>query len=136
MMTMTRLLPSSYATGNQVPTSHVIPEYATNDCLDTLDLLSEAGFECMDWQAYLLEAWMGVRADGRWSAPIVGNETSRQQGKTRCIQGRAAAEMLFYDGTVIYTAQLQKTSTETFEEMAQLMDTKAMRKFLAPKGIN
>ena len=134
-MQTTRSLPSSYATGNQVPTSYVIPEWDTNDVLDTLDLLSEAGFECMDWQGFLLEAWMGVRHDGRWSAQIVGNETSRQQGKTRCIQGRAAAEMLFYDGTVIYTAQLQKTSTETFEEMASLMDTRALRKFLAPNGI-
>lgn len=132
---MTRLLPSSYATGNQIPTSYVIPEFASNDVLDTLDLLSESGFECMDWQAFMLEAWMGVNSDGRWSAPIVGNETSRQQGKTRCIQGRAAAEMLFYDGAVIYTSQLQKTSTETFEEMAQLMDTKQLRKFLAPNGI-
>ena len=132
---MTRSLPSSYATGNQVPTSFVIPEYHTNDVLDTLDLLSEAGFECMDWQSFLLEAWMGVSPSGRWSAPVVGNETSRQQGKTRCIQGRSASEMLFYDGTVIYTAQLQKTSTETFEEMAQLMDSRALRKFLAPKGI-
>ena len=131
----TRSLPSSYATGNQLPTSYVVPECATNDALDTLDLLSEAGFECMDWQGFLLEAWMGVLPNGRWAAPTVGNETSRQQGKTRCIQGRAASEMLFYDGTVIYTAQLQKTSTETFEEMAQLMDTKALRKFLAPNGI-
>lgn len=134
-MNMTRLLPSSYATGNQLPTSHVIPECVTNDVLDTLDLLSEAGFECLDWQGFLLEAWMGVNADGRWAAPVCGNETPRQNGKTRDIQGRCAAEMLFYDGTVIYTAQLQKTSTETFEEMAQLMDTKALRKFLAPNGI-
>ena len=44
----TRSLPSSYATGNQLPTSYVVPECATNDALDTLDLLSEAGFECMD----------------------------------------------------------------------------------------
>ena len=130
-----RSLPSSYATGNQRPTSSVIPAFASNDVFDALDLLSSAGFECMDWQAYLLEAWMGVAANGRWSAPIVGNETPRQQGKTRCIQGRAAAEMLFYEGTVIYTAQLQKTSTETFEEMAQLVDTRALRKFLAPGGI-
>lgn len=134
-MTMTRLLPSSYATGNQVPTKLVIPQCVDNDVLDTLDLLSEAGFECMDWQAFLLEAWMGILPNGRWAAPTVGNETSRQQGKTRCIQGRCAAEMLFYNGTVIYTAQLQKTSTETFEEMASLMDTKALRKFLAPNGI-
>ena len=132
---MTRSLPSSCATGNQLPTSWVVPESASNDVLDALDLLSEAGFECMDWQGVLLEAWMGVLPNGKWAAPTVGNETPRQNGKTRCIQGRAAAEMLFYDGTVIYTAQLQKTSTETFEEMAQLMDTKALRKFLAPNGI-
>lgn len=132
---MTRLLPSSYATGNQQPTSLVVPEYVSNDVLDTLDLLSEAGFECMDWQALLLECWMGVKPDGRWAAPSCGNEAPRQNGKTRVMCGRSASEMLFYDGTVIYTAQLQKTSTETFEEMAELFDTKALRKFLAPNGI-
>lgn len=113
----------------------VVPESSANDVLDTLDLLSEAGWECMDWQALLLECWMGVLPNGRWAAPSCGNETPRQNGKTRDICGRAAAEMLFYDGSVIYTAQLQKTSTETFEEMAGLMDTKALRKFLAPNGI-
>lgn len=113
----------------------VVPESDANDVLDTLDLLSEAGFECLDWQELLLECWMGVLASGRWAAPSCGNEGPRQNGKTRDICGRSAAEMLFYDGTVIYTAQLQKTSTETFEEMASLMDTKALRKFLAPNGI-
>ena len=132
---MTRLLPSSYATGNQLPTSLVVPESDANDVLDALDLLSEAGFECLDWQAFLLECWMGVLPNGRWAAPSCGNEAPRQNGKTRLICGRSASEMLFYDGTVIYTAQLQKTSTETFEEMANLMDTKALRKFLAPNGI-
>ena len=113
----------------------VVPDSAGNDVLDALDLLSEAGFECMDWQALLLECWMGFKPDGRWAAPSCGNEAPRQNGKTRVMCGRASAEMLFYDGTVIYTAQLQKTSTETFEEMAQLFDTKALRKFLAPNGV-
>lgn len=131
----TRSLPSSYATGNQRPTSMVVPPSAGNDVLDTLDLLSEAGFECMDWQALLLECWMGVKPDGRWAASSCGNEGPRQNGKTRLICGRSSAEMFFYDGTVIYTAQLQKTSTETFEEMATLVDTRALRKFLAPNGI-
>ena len=129
------MLPSSYATGNQLPTSMVVPGSDANDALDALDLLSEAGFECLDWQAFLLECWMGVLPNGRWAASSCGNEAPRQNGKTRLICGRSAAEMLFYDGTVIYTAQLQKTSTETFEEMANLMDTRALRKFLAPNGI-
>lgn len=130
-----RRLPSQTARGNQVPTEMVVPEHATNDVLDTIDLLSEAGLELMDWQALLLESWMGVLPNGRWAAPTCGNQTPRQNGKTRVIQGRAAAEMLFYDGTVIYTAQIQKTSTETFEETASLFDTPALRKFLAPRGI-
>lgn len=113
----------------------VLPKCTTNDALDAMDLLSEAGLELMDWQAVLLWAWMGVDPRGRWAAPVCGNETPRQNGKTRCLQGRCAAEMLFYGGTVIYTAQLQKTSTETFEEMAALMDVQALHKYLAPKGI-
>lgn len=113
----------------------VVPKSSSNDVLDTLDLLSEAGTECIDWQAVVLECWMGVLPNGRWAAPSCGNEGPRQNGKTRMLVGRSASEMLFYDGTVIYTAQLQKTSTETFEEAANLFDSKSLRKFLAPNGI-
>ena len=130
-----RPLPLSTADGNQVPTELVVPECLSNDVLDVLDLLAEAGREAMDWQAVLLQCWMGVLPNGRWAASTCGNQTPRQNGKTFCIQGRSCAEMLFYNGTVIYTAQLQKTSTETFEETASLFDTKALRKFLAPHGI-
>ena len=106
-----------------------------NDCLDAIDLLSEAGLALMDWQGVLLETWMGFRADGRWSAKNVGNETPRQNGKTVTIQGRAAVEMLVYGGTVIYTSQLQKTSTETFNEFKALFERKALRKYVAENGV-
>lgn len=113
----------------------VVPTSVDNDCLDAIDLMSEAGLELMDWQALLLECWMGVGPTGLWAAPTAGNEGPRQNGKTRVIQGRSASEMLLYGGTVIYTAQLQKTSTETFEEMASLFDSAALRKFIAKGGI-
>ena len=132
---MTRSLPSSCATGNQLPTSMVVPEWTGNDCMDAIDLLRECGLELMDWQALLLEAWMGYGADGRWTAKNAGNETPRQNGKTRVVQGRAAAEMLFYGGSVLYTSQLQKTSTETFSEMARLFEGRALSKYLAPNGV-
>ena len=132
---MTRSLPSSYATGNQLPTSMVVPEFAGNDCMDAIELLRQCGLELMDWQAILLEAWMGYGADGRWTAKNAGNETPRQNGKTWSIQGRAAAEMLFYGGSVLYTSQLQKTSTETFSEMARMFEGRALSKYLAPNGI-
>lgn len=120
---------------NQQPTSCSIPGCATNDARDAIELMEEAGFPLMEWQELLLTAWMGVRPDGKWAAPTCANETPRQNGKTRVIQGRMIAEPLFYNGSVIYTSQLQKTSTETFRETVQLVDTKALRKFIAPKGI-
>ena len=65
---MTRLLPSSYVTGNQKPTTEVLVPSVGNDCLDAIELLSETGYELMDWQKYLLEVWMGYNKDGCWSA--------------------------------------------------------------------
>ena len=134
-MQMTRSLPSSYATGNQRPTDEVLVEAFGNDALDAIDLLSEAGYELMDWQKYLLEAWMGYKKDGRWAAKTCANQTPRQNGKTLVICARALAEMLFYGGTVLYTSQLQKTSTETFREMSEILSKTKLRKYLAPNGI-
>lgn len=128
-------LPSERATGNQLPTELVVPQAASNDVLDAIDLLAEGGLEMIDWQAVLMECWLGVLPNGRWAAPTCGNQTPRQNGKTVDLVGRAAVEMVFFNGTVIYTAQLQKTSTETFEEAARFFDSKKLRKFLAPHGI-
>ena len=134
-MTETRLLPLSYATGNQIPTKYVIPDYVGNDCLDAIDLLDSAGLALMDWQSVLLQAWMGYGADGKWTSKNCGNETPRQNGKTLVIQGRAAVEMLVFEGTVLYTSQLQKTSTETFNEFKKLFEHRKLRKYVAPNGI-
>jgi hypothetical protein len=38
--------------------------------------------------------------------------------------------MLMYNEQVIYTAHLQKTATETFEEMASFFDTPKLRKHI------
>lgn len=134
-MSKTNSLPSSFATGNQIPTSWTVPKNDGNDCNDAIAMLEECGFALMDWQKVLLESWMGFGADGRWTAKSCGNSTPRQNGKTRAIQCRAAAEMLFYGGTVIYTSQLQKTSTETFKETAALFERTALKRYLAPNGI-
>ena len=132
---MTRSLPSSYVTGNQRPTNEVIVPSYGNDALDAIDLLAESGYQLMDWQKYLLEAWMGFKKDGRWSAKTCANQTPRQNGKTLVICARALAEMLFYCGTVLYTSQLQKTSTETFREMSDIIAKTKLKKYLAPNGI-
>ena len=59
-----------------------------------------------------------------------GGSVPRQNGKTGLVEARAEAGMIMYNEQVIYTAHLQKTATETFEEMASFFDTPKLRKYL------
>jgi hypothetical protein len=54
----------------------------------------------------------------------------RQNGKTGLIQARSISGMIMHNEQVIYTAHLQKTSTETFEEMASFFDSPKLKKYV------
>ena len=59
-----------------------------------------------------------------------GGSVARQNGKSGLVEGRAEAGMIMYGEQVVYTAHLQKTATETFEEMASFFDTPKLRKHI------
>lgn len=69
------------------------------------------------WQSSVLSDWLGRAGSGLWAAPTCGGSVPRQNGKSLLVQGRAEAGMILFNEQVIYTAHLQKTATETFEEM-------------------
>src|SRR5699024_6582512 len=73
---------------------------------------------------------MGRDAAGRWAAPSCGGSVPRQNGKTLLLQGRAGSGMILFNENVIYTSHLQKTSTETFNEMRDLFEHPALRSFV------
>jgi hypothetical protein len=77
----------------------------------------------------VLDDWMAMYL-GRWVCKTCGGSVPRQNGKTGLLQGRAAAGMIMYKEQVVYTAHLQKTSTETFEEMSALFDSPKLRKYV------
>lgn len=85
----------------------------------------------MDWQRIVVSSWLGVDAYGRWAARSCGEHVPRQNGKTlgttvpRMNWGAFALNEL-----VLYTSHLQKTSTETFEDVAAFFDQKIFRKYL------
>lgn len=78
----------------------------------------------------ILDDWMALLPSGRWASKTCGLSVPRQNGKTGLVQGRANAGMLLYNEIVIYTAHLQKTATETFEEMAAFFDSPALKKYI------
>ena len=82
------------------------------------------------WQANILDDWMAVTPGQKWTCKTCGGSVPRQNGKTGLVAGRGEAGMMLYNEQVLYTAHLQKTATETFEEMAAFFDSDKFRKYV------
>ena len=115
--------------GNQQPSRRVVPDYNATDGFDARKVLFVGGFDLDPWQSDVLNDWMAVDG-GFWVCRTCGGSVPRQNGKTGLIWGRASAGMLMYKENVLYTSHLQKTSTETFEEMAGFFDSAKLRKYV------
>ena len=83
------------------------------------------------WQALVMDDWLARRQSGRWAASTCGGSVPRQNGKSLLVQGRAEAGMLLFNEQVIYTAHLQKTATETFEEMRDFFESPKLKPYVA-----
>ena len=77
-----------------------------------------------------MDDWMGRNASGRWASTTCGGSVPRQNGKTLLLQGRGSAGMILFNEQVIYTAHLQKTATETFEEIAVFFETPKLKRYV------
>lgn len=115
--------------GSQQPTARIVPLYEETDGIDARKILFAGGLDLDPWQSDTLNDWLAVNGHA-WVCKTCGGSVARQNGKTGLIWGRASAGMLMYGESVLYTAHLQKTSTETFEEMASFFDTSKLRKYV------
>ena len=116
--------------GSQEPSVRVAPEYNQTDGADAERILRSGGLILDLWQSEVLNDWMAMNPAGKWICKTCGGSVPRQNGKTGLLEARAEAGMLLYNEQVIYTAHLQKTATETFEEMASFFDTPKLRKYI------
>ena len=116
--------------GSQEPCVRIAPDYDETDGLDAERILRSGGLLLDPWQSLIICDWMALAPTGKWLCRTCGGSVPRQNGKTGLTSGRAEAGMLMYNEQVIYTAHLQKTATETFEEMASFFDAPKLRKYL------
>lgn len=110
--------------GNQTPTVRISPKYKFTDGNDAFKVLQIGGLVLDPWQAEALNDWMALNDHGRWLNKTCGMSVARQNGKSGLAEGRIEAGMIMRKEKVIYTAHLQKTATETFEEIADYFDSR------------
>lgn len=115
--------------GSQEPCVRIAPTYNETDGLDAERILRSGKLILDPWQGLVLCDWMAI-SNGKWLCRTCGGSVPRQNGKTGLVEGRAESGMIMYNEQVIYTAHLQKTATETFEEMASFFDTPKLRNYL------
>lgn len=116
--------------GTQEPSEKIAPKYKLTDGPDAAKILRVGGLLLDPWQSDILDDWLALTPGQKWVSKTCGGSVPRQNGKTALLEGRIQAGMLLYNEQVVYTAHLQKTSTETFEEMANFFDTPRIRKYL------
>lgn len=116
--------------GSAEPTHLVHPDYVTSDFEDCRDFAEVGGFEFMEWQERPCELLLARRANGRWASSTYSLVMPRQNGKTLgVVSPRINYGMGILGERFVYTAHLQKTSTETFEDIAAFWDScAALRK--------
>ena len=116
--------------GSQEPSVRIAPKYKASDGMDAAKILRLGGFILDPWQSDVLDDWLAVAPSGKWACRTCGGSVPRQNGKTGLLEGRTESGMILYNEQVVYTAHLQKTATETFEEMANFFDSPKIRTYV------
>lgn len=116
--------------GSQVPSVRIFPNSVDSDVADALKIMKMGKVQLDLWQENVLRDWFARGTNGAWASGSAGLSVPRQNGKSFAVQGRAAPGMLLLNEQVIYTAHLQKTATETFEELQAFFEMPRIRKYV------
>lgn len=116
--------------GCQEPSERIVPKYNQSDGYRAAQILQVGGLILDPWQSDALDDWLAFTPSMKWACKTCGLSVPRQNGKTGLLAGRSECGMILYNEQVIYTAHLQKTATETFEEIAVFFDSPNLRSYV------
>ena len=109
-------------TGAQRPRIEVVPPRRHTAAEDVVEMASKAGMVLDEWQQHVLRGALGEDDDGRWSAFEAALVVPRQAGKSALLEALILTSLLIWrEQTVIYSAHLFSTATETFQRLQALI---------------
>lgn len=104
------------------PRVRVAPRAVDSDGPDAGFLASQYGLTPDEWQAAILEDWLGRRRDGKWSAATCGLAVPRQNGKNALIEVRELYGMAILGERFLHTAHEVKTARKAFLRIASFFE--------------
>jgi hypothetical protein len=107
---LTSSLAVGVVVGGQRPAVALVPPFLASDGDDAVFLAGRYGLVADEWQRFVLEAWLGLRADGMPAAPRCGLSVPRQNGKNAVIEILTLFRMVGQGRRVLHTAHEVKTA--------------------------
>ena len=92
------------------------------DADDCAYLASQYGLVPDPWQQLVLDGWLGVDGDGKYSSPRCGLSISRQQGKTALLEARILYGMVAIGERVLFTAHEMRSAQRAFRRLLHYFD--------------
>jgi hypothetical protein len=108
--------------GQQAPRAAHIPPADWSHADDAAFLASSYGLTPDPWQFDVLTAWLGARANGRWSATTCGLSVPRQNGKNALLEIRELYGMVALGEKFLHTAHEVKTARKAFLRLASFFE--------------
>lgn len=110
--------------GSQEPRIRVEPARAETDGADAAELMAAYGSKLDPWQEMILDCWLGLDAEGRYTMTSGGLSMPRQNGKNVCLEAREFFGMVIKGEKILHTAHQVRTSKRSFRRLAAMFTDK------------
>ena len=110
--------------GSQEPRIKVEPQRSSTDGHDAALLMREYGCTLDEWQADVLDCWLGKDENGRYNVTSAGLALPRQNGKNVCLEAREFYGLVVNGEKILHTAHQVRTAKKSFRRLAAMFTDK------------
>ena len=110
--------------GSQEPRIRVEPIRTGTDGDDAAQLMAAYAYALEPWQKTVLDCWLGVGPDGKYTTTSAGLSAPRQNGKNVVIEGREFLGLVINGEKILHTAHQVITAKKSFRRLVSIFTNK------------
>lgn len=110
--------------GNQRPRICVEPRRVGSDGTNAARLMQAYGVKLDEWQRAVVDCWLGLDENGRYTTTSAGLAVPRQNGKNVCLEAREFFGLVIKHERILHTAHQTITSKKSFKRLEAMFTDK------------